>query len=302
MAIKSNQLIEVNGKMIKAEELSENSSKRVICICDFCGKEVSRILKHYNIARKKHNGLYCCKECSQTNPELLKEKQEKTIQTNLEKYGVKNPMQTEEIAKKQQEAVFEKHGVYFSGQVQEGIEKRKQTCLEKYGATTPLLDVDRSACYTKEAREKAKRTCRERHGGVGFEIKANWIKAQQAIQDSGKVQTSKVQIDAYEKIKKLYPKAIECELNKPVDVFSLDIGLNLDGTLIDVEIDGKYWHQDQQRDIKRDKVLQQKGYKILRIKVNYLYPTEEELKNNIDKLYNSVHNFYEIKLSDFDKP
>ena len=34
------------------------------------------------------------------------------------------------------------------------------------------------------------------------------------------------------------------KLNKPVDVFSLDIGLNLDGTLIDVEIDGKYWHQD----------------------------------------------------------
>lgn len=66
-----------------------------------------------------------------------------------------------------------------------------------------------------------------------------------------------------------------------------------------VEYDGSYWHQDKQRDLKRDKFLQSQGFKALRIRSGHLLPDEDELFSAIDYLTTTDHCFKEIILSDW---
>jgi len=51
----------------------------------------------------------------------------------LEKYGVENPSQSEEIKKQKIETCFKNYGVEHSMQSEEIREKAKQTCLERFG-------------------------------------------------------------------------------------------------------------------------------------------------------------------------
>ena len=53
--LKTNQFVEYYGKLVSVESLSKMSSKTVICVCDICGEEVSKMLKHYYIAIEKHS-------------------------------------------------------------------------------------------------------------------------------------------------------------------------------------------------------------------------------------------------------
>ncbi len=100
----------------------------------------------------------------------------------------------------------------------------------------------------------------------------------------------------YKIIEAKYPSS---ELNKPFDSCFLDIYLCVDGVEIDIEYDGWYWHQDTLRDIRRDKHLQSKGIKVLRIRSGNLLPTEEELFAAIDELVTTDRKFKEIILSDW---
>ena len=97
-------------------------------------------------------------------------------------------------------------------------------------------------------------------------------------------------------IKNKYPDAI---LNYPFSSLSLDIFVEINNVKIDVEYDGWFFHQDKQKDIKRDKYLQSQGFKTLRIRSGHLLPTEQELFDAIDYLVNTEHHFKEIILSDW---
>jgi len=70
--LKPNQLIEIKGKPIPAEELPKGSNKQVICVCDICGKEVTKYYRQYIKCLQKHNGIYICKQCFNGNADLLK--------------------------------------------------------------------------------------------------------------------------------------------------------------------------------------------------------------------------------------
>ena len=76
-------------------------------VCKKCGKQLT--LKHVNDLRQ-----FCSIKCAmnsdevqtnrsktiESNPEHWKNRQKKTEQTNLERYGVKHPAQNEEVKKK----------------------------------------------------------------------------------------------------------------------------------------------------------------------------------------------------------
>lgn len=113
---------------------------------------------------------------------------------------------------------------------------------------------------------------------------------------NGTVPTSTQQTDVYNIIKKRYSNV---ELNYPFNKFSLDIFLLYNNIKIDIEYDGWYWHQDSQRDRRRDEYLKSQGFKIFRIRSGKKLPTEEQLFETIDKLINTDRKYTEIKLDDW---
>lgn len=99
----------------------------------------------------------------------FKKKREKT---NLQKYGCKNPSQSETIKHKIISSNIEKYGVPYSTQSDEVKKKRVLTCLEKYGEThyskteeyRNRFSKERSPCWkggTKLGRDRASLEYRE---------------------------------------------------------------------------------------------------------------------------------------------
>ena len=102
-----------------------NSKIRIHFICD-CGKHYQKIFTMmYKVGA-------ICDNC--TN--MLKETKKKT--TCLEKYGVENPLQSQEVKDKLKQTCLKKYGVEHPLQSQEVKDKSKQTCLEKYGVEYSL--------------------------------------------------------------------------------------------------------------------------------------------------------------------
>jgi hypothetical protein len=80
------------------------------------------------------------KKISETK--LTEESKNKTISTNLEKYGVENTFQSDEVKEKIKETIKEKYGVEHPLQSEEIKDKFKKTCIEKYGHDNPFKNED----------------------------------------------------------------------------------------------------------------------------------------------------------------
>lgn len=240
---------------------------------------------------------------------LIKEKIKRTCR---ERYGGDGPMSSEAVREKSRNTCMERYGVELSQQADSVIDKRRQTCIEKYGVENPMqvecfykkamnTNIERYgvpyASQSEEFKRKVRNTLLERYGVENLlqhpEFRA---KACASLYKNGTQKTSKPQIKLYEIIKQKHPNA---ELNYPYSACSLDVFVDIDGIKIDVEYDGYFYHQDQQRDIKRDKFLQSQGFKTLRVRSGHLLPTEQELFDAIDYLVNTEHRFKEIILSDW---
>jgi len=130
---------------LDVNKLSKGSHVKITAICDICRNEKTTAYKDYNKMTQK-DGLYYCVKCRKI----------KTKNSNLDKYGVENVMQIEEVKEKMYETNLEKYGHKCSAQSEEIKEKSKNTCIEKYGVETFLK--------TEEMREKVKKTNIERYG------------------------------------------------------------------------------------------------------------------------------------------
>ena len=115
-------------------------------LCPVCGNK----LKFYSF--KKGYQTFCSTKCL-ANSEY---RHNKFRQTCLEKYGVENPSQSQEIRNKVKQTNLEKYGVEYPAQSQEFQNKMKQTCLEKYGVEYPL--------QSQNIQNKYKQTCLEKYG------------------------------------------------------------------------------------------------------------------------------------------
>jgi hypothetical protein len=141
---------------VYVKDLPKNSNYYIDCQCDICGKKTNITLYHYNKNYDKYN-LFTCKLCASL----------KIKQTNLEKYGVEFPTQSNNVKEKIKQTNLEKYGVGFPTQSNNVKEKIKQTNLEKYGFTNPL--------FSKEIKEKIKQTNLEKYG-VTYVQKNNLIR------------------------------------------------------------------------------------------------------------------------------
>lgn len=126
--------------------------------CKTCSKELT-------INKITQANQFCSTKCAMNNSELQKRKsetiskdpefwqkrQEKIVQTNLERYGTKAPAQNKDIAKKMSETCANDPEHW-----KKRNEKSKKTCLERYGVE--------NASSTKEVREKVKQVFIKKYG------------------------------------------------------------------------------------------------------------------------------------------
>ena len=115
---------------VKIEDLAPKSQKYVLVSCDYCGIPFMRRYSNYNTRKEKYgkDDKDCCDDC----------RVHKREETCLDKYGVKNAVQAEEIQNKIKGTIKEKYGVEYISQSEEIKNKKKQTCLDRYGVEYTL--------------------------------------------------------------------------------------------------------------------------------------------------------------------
>ena len=95
-------------------------------------------------------------------------KPERTINTNLERFGVKNPFQSQEIKDKIKQTNLDKYGKTHHMKVPEIQQKTQNTMQEKYGI--------KFAFHSQECFDKIRQTCLERYGKK-FPLQSDFIQA-----------------------------------------------------------------------------------------------------------------------------
>lgn len=137
--------------ILKIMQTRPTARQKFTYICDKCGKKVTTIIgsflnEYKGVARKVPESLndeILCKKC-------------KTIKTNLERFGVKNAVQSSEVKEKMKMTNLERYSVPYVFQNSETKEKIKQTNLKKYGVPY--------ASQSLKIKEKVKQTNLERYG------------------------------------------------------------------------------------------------------------------------------------------
>ena len=164
--------------------------------CLECGKEVRISFSYYN--------LYCSNKCKHEyesrHPEIFQERNEKTKQTCLKKYGVENPFQSDLFKEKSKQTCLKKYGVEFSGQSENNKQKSKETNLKKYGAEY--------AVQSDLVKQKSKETNLKKYGNENF-LKSDYYKSKKK-----ETWIKKYGVDHPWKIKEIHKKSQDTNLIK----------------------------------------------------------------------------------------
>lgn len=256
--------IENNGYFyVKPDDLPEHSGVQETRICDFCGEEFTRRHEHH-VTTFKRFGKDICGQCVENNEQVQKAILDKRVSTTKKRYG----------------------GMGFASPVI--AQKIKEINNEKYGGH-PMQNA--------QVKGKFLTTMQERYGGNSPQCDPIVRqKTTNSLYQNGSAPISSQQNEIFLQITKLFPQANKCELNYPCSSLALDIMLEIDGVKLDIEYDGEYWHQDEQRDRRRDEVVKSLGFKILRIKSKRNIPTSEQLIEKITTLLTTDKSFLELKL------
>ena len=222
---------------------------------------------------KKHR-----KQTAEERKRLIKkltpeEREQLRMQKSMEKYGVPHPIQSEVVREKIRKTFLEKYGCENPLFHKETREKAKQSVLEKYG-------VD-NVFQSPQIKEKIKTTCMEKYG-VEYAIASDKVreKITQGFLKMGSTYTSKPQMQIYDLLSEKYGKE-NVTLNKNFRWYFLDVVVVVNGIIFDIEYDGAFYHQNQQRDAHRDNIIKKK-YKILRIRGGHFVPSIEEIEEKIN--------------------
>jgi hypothetical protein len=87
------------------------------------------------------------------------------------------------------------------------------------------------------------------------------LNGEAAIANAGIKNPSKLQMETYDLVKELYSNAI---LNYSCLNYSIDVAIP--DLKVAIEVDGSYWHQDKERDLKRQNKIEEQGWRVLRYK------------------------------------
>lgn len=89
-------------------------------------------------------------------------------------------------------------------------------------------------------------------------------------------------------------------LNYPEGRYRIDVAIMRNSQKLAVEYDAHYWHRDNEaHEIKRDKYLINKGWKILHVRAGVLLPTRKQLTTSIRHLLNTDDKIYNLYLEDW---
>lgn len=130
--------------LVKIEDLGLYSRYKVIVACDYCGKEVSTQYNTYNNSIKT-SGSFCCHDCRYI-------KAQKTCE---EHFGVKHPLQSQEIKDKVIATNMIRYNAPYSCMNEEVRSKQQETLYRNYGVKTPFA--------SEEIQERKNKTIRERY-------------------------------------------------------------------------------------------------------------------------------------------
>ena len=295
--------------VVKAEDLSNGSKIKVVCLCDYCGQEKIQTYREH-LQRGD-----CCRNCftkkvkdtiqsryGVNNVMEIQDVKDKVQQTNLDKYGCTCAVHNPKIQAKAKETNMKKYGneYYFGSEKgkqdiqqiidnrteeekQDILNKMQSTCLEKYGVNNVLT--------SSETQQKIIDTNMKRYG-VPYAIMNEDVKAKQvqSMIDNHKNRTSKQEKKCYKLIKKTYQ---DCKSSVRCGKYTLDCVLNYQDIKIDIEYDGWYWHQKmQEHDSIRNNFILDKGYKIIRIISDGKMPTITQIQSAIDNIINGQNIVY----------
>jgi len=115
-------------------------------LCEVCNKPT----KYLNMTKGYRD--FCSVKCTRASKRIS----EKRISTIIEKFGVNNPSQNEDIKKKKIETTKKNYGVAHHLQSSEVKEKIRKNNKEKYGVDW--------VSKRKEVRDKVKNTCKSKYG------------------------------------------------------------------------------------------------------------------------------------------
>lgn len=184
--------------------------------------------------------------------------------TMLKRYGVENSFQSEELVERARQTNREKYGYDWHMQRPEYQERYKNIMIDRYGAEHAL--------QVPEFLDNMIATRCSHNGNP----------------------TSKPQLALGGLLLEMYGN---CELEVSCSRYSLDCLVEIGGTCVDVEYDGWFWHRDKERDNRRDAFVQNRGYKILRVKANKRddIPTKEQIDEKMQLLLRGWH-YAEIQM------
>lgn len=113
--------------LVKVEHLSPRSHAKVVVICDYCGKEITKIYYAY---QRQHDPDFgdACNDC----------KSQKQKDMFMRDYGVTNPSEIPFVQRKRKATIKERYGCENPSQIEGVQEKKEATCMRNYGVKSPL--------------------------------------------------------------------------------------------------------------------------------------------------------------------
>lgn len=284
--------------MIKEDisDIAKWSKSEITAICDSCSLEKVMKMKLYSSYGYK-DGEYLCKSCKRKKNNLekwgvenvfqLDEVKEKIKKSNLEKWGVENPSQNNEIKekikksfsklnkdevnKKRIKTVREKWGVDNISQLNKTKEKKEKTNFKNFGSHNKKSEIFRKE-YFKIANDK------------------NYIKYKTLLctlcNPINKSQSGK-EIKLYNFINSIYDGEITQNHrieNKEIDIYLPELNLGF-------EFNGVYWHSDLYKEkdfhLSKTKFFKEKGIHIFHI-------WEDEWDDKSDILKSQIKNLLKL--------
>ncbi len=200
-----------------------------------------------------------------------------------EKYGVENPQQLKEVTQKMIETCNKKYGGI--GFASKELEEKSRSVMEKRYGDRNIMKTEQGKKYFRgdknplrnpisakklsETKKEYYKNNPHHHKGKSYSEIMGEERAAERIEElriSGAIgqsltpRISAPQLKLYEEVLKEYPTAV---LEYPVQGFCLDIAVP--ELKLGFEYDGEYWHQDKEKDKKRDEILNELGWKITHI-------------------------------------
>lgn len=129
--------------------------RRFLCMQQFLCKSCSMFLmKNSDESKSKFRRTIISKYGSEGR--FYQNVQQKIKKSNLEKYGVENTFQRQDVKDKIRNDALRLHGVTAPGATREALEKQRNTMLKKYGVENAFMD--------KSIREKCRETTFKKFG------------------------------------------------------------------------------------------------------------------------------------------